>query len=382
MEQKLNKGPWSKQEDEILIEYVNRYGSKNWNNVPRFTGLPRDGRSCRFRWLNQLNPCLKKGRYSEEEKQKILQLRDQLNCSWAEIAKQIPGRTDNEVKNIWYSNERKKHKMEMENVKEECRKKKKKLNHSPLNDEIKKPHGNELNDNGESNLSGVMSNQQQDISGTHERELMKDSFHIPIMQPSNTLLCNVASTSISQNSSPTFIDRGEAPFMPSNMLSDLPPLIEIESPLPSYTYESNISSPTFIERDETSFASMDMISEYLALFPLPESIDFQSLDSPLIDKYPPLPLRSPEEIRQEQLEQDYPPNNGFLVAEEDGNKPISLEKDESKNEDLIDLFDPNNGFLVVEENGNKPISLEKDESKNEDLIDLIDSLDWLDGYIF
>jgi hypothetical protein len=125
-----------------------------------------------------------------------------------------------------------------------------------------------------------------------------------------------------------------------------------------------------------------MISEYLALFPLPESIDFQSLDSPLIDKYPPLPLRSPEEIRQEQLEQDYPPNNGFLVAEEDGNKPISLEKDESKNEDLIDLFDPNNGFLVVEENGNKPISLEKDESKNEDLIDLIDSLDWLDGYIF
>jgi myb proto-oncogene protein len=88
MEQRKISGPWSKQEDEILIEYVKRFGSQNWNAVQRLTGLPRDGRSCRLRWLNQLNPILKKGKYSEEEKQKIIQLR-QLNCSWSKIAEQV-----------------------------------------------------------------------------------------------------------------------------------------------------------------------------------------------------------------------------------------------------------------------------------------------------
>jgi myb proto-oncogene protein len=88
MEQRKISGPWSKQEDEILIEYVKRFGSQNWNAVQRLTGLPRDGRSCRLRWRNQLNPILKKGKYSEEEKQKILQLR-QLNCSWSKIAEQV-----------------------------------------------------------------------------------------------------------------------------------------------------------------------------------------------------------------------------------------------------------------------------------------------------
>jgi type III secretory pathway component EscR len=53
-----------------------------------------------------------------------------------------------------------------------------------------------LTDNGENSPSVFLSNQQQDISDTHEREIMKDSFHI--MQPSN-MLCNVASTSICNN---------------------------------------------------------------------------------------------------------------------------------------------------------------------------------------
>jgi hypothetical protein len=66
----------------------------------------------------------------------------------------------------------------------------------------------------------------------------------------------------------------------------------------------------------------------LLLLPLLESIDFQSLESPLIHKYHPLPLRSLEEIRQEQLELDSPSNNGSLVVDdENGKKPISLRKD-------------------------------------------------------
>ncbi|WJX83229.1 hypothetical protein P8452_65904 [Trifolium repens] len=146
------------------------------------------------------------------------------------------------------------------------------------------------------------SNQQQDISNTHGMEPIKDICNIN--QPLNMICNNVASTSISNNSSPTFIDRDEAPFMPIGMVSYLPPLLEIESPLHSDTSIMNNSSPTFNDRGETYFIPMNMEPN---LSPLPESINFQSFESPLIHKYPPLPLRPSEEIQQQQLEPDLPP---------------------------------------------------------------------------
>ncbi|XP_045793586.1 transcription factor MYB74-like [Trifolium pratense] len=383
MEKKLRKGPWSKQEDAILIKYVDRYGPEKWNLLQRVTGLPREGNSCRLRWLNHLNPYLKKGKLSEEEKQKIIQLR-QLGINWCEIVKQLPGRTDNEIKNFYNINERKKHKMESGN--QECQKKKKKIKYLSLNEE-NKARDNELNNNGES------SNQQQGISDTHQMEIMKDSFHIPIMQPSNMLCNNVPSTSTVNNSSPTIIDRGEAPFMPTDMVSNVPLFQEFqsfESPLHPYTSITDKPSPIFIDRSETSFISKDMESN-LPL--LPESMNFESFES-LIQKYPPLPLRSSEEIQREQLELDSPFNNNLMesmfntsnilddsngnlyfcetrLVDENGNEPTYLKKDESNCETRL-----------IDENGMKPTYLKKDESNNEDLIDLLDSLGWLDGYIF
>ncbi|XP_045793596.1 transcription factor MYB87-like [Trifolium pratense] len=404
MEKKLRKGPWSKQEDAILIKYVERYGPKKWNLLQRVTGLPREGKSCRLRWLNHLNPYLKKGKLSEEEKQKIIQLR-QLGINWCEIVKQTPGRTDNEIKNFYHINKRKK--LKLENSNGECQKKKKKINvaststknnvaststknnSSPtIIDRIQDVHWmNELNNNGES------SNQQQGISDTHEMEIMKDSFHIPIMQPSNMLCNNVPSTSTINNSPPTIIDRGEAPFMPTNMVSNVPLFIEyqtFESPHHPHTSTSDKPSLTFIDRSETSFISKDMESN-LPL--LPESMNFESFES-LIQKYPPLPLRSSEEIQREQLELDSPFNNNLMesmfntsnilddsngnlyfcetrLVDENGNEPTYLKKDESNCETRL-----------IDENGMKPTYLKKDESNNEDLIDLLDSLGWFDGYIF
>jgi hypothetical protein len=109
------------------------------------------------------------------------------------------------------------------------------------------------------------------------------------------------------------------------------------------------------------------------LSPLAESINFQSLESSLIDKYPPLPLRSPEEIRQEQLEPYSPFNNGLLELVNNTSKIL---------EDSNGSYMHSCETRLVDENGKKPISLKKDESNSEDLIDLFDSLGWLDGYIF
>ncbi|KAI0527364.1 hypothetical protein KFK09_002964 [Dendrobium nobile] len=99
--QPLKKGPWSAAEDAILMEYVKKHGEGNWNAVQKNIGLQRCGKSCRLRWANHLRPNLKKGSFSPEEEKIILQLHAQLGNKWARMATQLPGRTDNEIKNYW-----------------------------------------------------------------------------------------------------------------------------------------------------------------------------------------------------------------------------------------------------------------------------------------
>ncbi|KAF5461113.1 hypothetical protein F2P56_020932 [Juglans regia] len=97
----LKKGPWTAVEDGILTEYVRKYGEGNWNAVQRNSGLARCGKSCRLRWANHLRPNLKKGAFSPEEERLILQLHAKYGNKWARMASQLPGRTDNEIKNYW-----------------------------------------------------------------------------------------------------------------------------------------------------------------------------------------------------------------------------------------------------------------------------------------
>ncbi|XP_010539304.1 PREDICTED: transcription factor MYB29-like [Tarenaya hassleriana] len=97
----LKKGPWTAAEDETLAAYVREQGEGNWNAVQKNTGLARCGKSCRLRWANHLRPNLKKGAFSAEEERLIIQLHAQLGNKWARMAAQLPGRTDNEIKNYW-----------------------------------------------------------------------------------------------------------------------------------------------------------------------------------------------------------------------------------------------------------------------------------------
>ncbi|KDP22719.1 hypothetical protein JCGZ_01821 [Jatropha curcas] len=97
----LKKGPWTASEDAILIEYVKRHGEGNWNSVQKNSGLMRCGKSCRLRWANHLRPNLKKGSFTPEEERIIIELHAKLGNKWARMASQLPGRTDNEIKNFW-----------------------------------------------------------------------------------------------------------------------------------------------------------------------------------------------------------------------------------------------------------------------------------------
>ncbi|KAK6936528.1 SANT/Myb domain [Dillenia turbinata] len=95
------KGPWTPEEDQKLIDYIQKHGHGSWMALPSHAGLNRCGKSCRLRWNNYLRPDIKRGKFSDDEEQLIINLHSVLGNKWSKIATRLPGRTDNEIKNFW-----------------------------------------------------------------------------------------------------------------------------------------------------------------------------------------------------------------------------------------------------------------------------------------
>jgi len=100
--QLLQKGQWTIEEDNILLDWINTYGPKRWTLCSNLLKC-RSPKQIRDRWINTLSPNIKKGEWSIAEDYIIFKLYNEIGSKWNFMCNYIPSRSGNSIKNRFYS---------------------------------------------------------------------------------------------------------------------------------------------------------------------------------------------------------------------------------------------------------------------------------------
>lgn len=103
----LVKGHWSKEEDDYLLQIMKDYEPGKWNWAKISLKIPgRNAKQCRERWFLNLDPSINRGPWTEQEDAMLLYYHKEYNGRWSLIAKELEGRTENSVKTRFHSLQR------------------------------------------------------------------------------------------------------------------------------------------------------------------------------------------------------------------------------------------------------------------------------------
>jgi len=158
---------WNQEEDTKLGMLIKKYGTSNWRSVSAM--LPdRSAKQCRERWINHLDPAIIKGKLTAHEWNIVLQSQGELGNRWSEIAKLLPGRTPNQIKNVW-------HAMARREVQTPVKPKRKYLSGNP-----KQVDNNEVDTSENSEEDRYDTNSDESLENTTEEDLLPEEYTMPV----------------------------------------------------------------------------------------------------------------------------------------------------------------------------------------------------------
>lgn len=98
---------WSVVDDDVLKKTVENVGTNRWSIIALNT-RGRTAKQCRDRWVNYLEPSIRHNPLTKREINMIFNMQKEIGNQWVKIAREIPGRSPNQIKGFWYSQHRRK----------------------------------------------------------------------------------------------------------------------------------------------------------------------------------------------------------------------------------------------------------------------------------
>ncbi|KAJ0238135.1 Transcription factor MYB34 [Hirschfeldia incana] len=198
-EEGIKKGAWTPEEDQKLIAYLQLHGESGWRTLPEKAGLKRCGKSCRLRWANYLRPDIKRGEFTPEEEDSIIKFHALMGNKWAAIASSLAGRTDNDIKNYWNTNLKKRR------LKQKCIDP---ITHKPINPTGFEPLNHKLRSSGSTRLLNR-------IARKYAADLNRDLLTGIIVGNSSIIADDAQNSSDTEHSTSTMLKTAAKPSSPA-----------------------------------------------------------------------------------------------------------------------------------------------------------------------